>query len=81
MGPGQTRDPGTVSPFDDAELYRAELGGPQMYHWSFDLYAAGTKNTEYPRTGLRIGPRGKKRGRISHLILPKVCPESESTPG
>ncbi len=36
----------------------ADLGGPQIYNLSLYLFAAGTKNTEYPRTGLKIGLRG-----------------------
>ncbi len=34
------------------------LGGPHIYQLYLYLLAAGTKNTEYPRTGLRIGLRG-----------------------
>ncbi len=36
----------------------ADLGGPQVYHFSSYLFAAGTKHTKHPRTGLRIGLQG-----------------------
>ena len=34
------------------------LGGLNFIIYIFILFAAGTKNTKYPRTGLTIGLRG-----------------------
>ncbi len=57
MDPQNRRFPG---PREDLFLlihHWADLAGPQIYHLSFYLFAAGTKHTKYPRTGLMIGLR------------------------
>ena len=54
--------------------FKADLGGPQIYHVSFYLFAAVTKNTKYPRTGLRIGLRGRC------LVQPALFFEPEPVP-
>ena len=53
---------------------RADRGGPKIYHLSCYLFAAGTKHTKYPRTGLRIGLRGR------FLVQPALFVEPEPVP-
>ncbi len=59
-----TRFPGRLEiqpdPLPDlphAQLIWADLTGPQIYHLSVYLFAAGAKDTKYPLTGLRIDLR------------------------
>ncbi len=50
------------------------LGGPQIYHLSFYLLAAGTKNTKYPRMGLSIGLNGSFLGQPALSFVPEPVP-------
>ncbi len=58
-GPTSTiSEPPHIKQKQPQKLDWADLGAPHICHVYFYLFAAGTKNTKYPRTGLRIGLRG-----------------------
>jgi hypothetical protein len=56
-----------------AKLFWADHGGPQIYHLYFYLFAAGPKNTKYPRTGLLIGVRADFWRNLHYLSSRNPC--------